>query len=200
MATIPNADLTFAPREVLTADKMNKLVANDKSLLDSVNKIDRPATQSANGLLSAADKKKLDGIFSAIYPVGSIYMSVKSTNPGSLFGGTWVQWGAGRVPVGMGSNGTTNYTTVEKTGGEEKHKLTIAEMPGHMHDLRRDGKGQLFNLQGGGTNGQMGLKWDAVNDNTNVYPGSLKAAPEGGNQSHNNMQPYITCYMWKRTA
>ena len=51
MATIPNADLTFAPREVLTADKMNKLVANDKSLLDSVNK---------NATAIDKNKKKLD--------------------------------------------------------------------------------------------------------------------------------------------
>lgn len=51
----------------------------------------------------------------------------------AIYGGTWVAWGAGRVPVGIGSNGTTNYSTVEATGGEEKHTLTIAEMPSHTH-------------------------------------------------------------------
>ena len=66
-----------------------------------------------------------------IYPVGSIYMSVSHTSASAvataLGGGTWVAWGAGRVPLGMGSNGTTNYTTVEATGGEEKHQLTAGQ-------------------------------------------------------------------------
>lgn len=35
-----------------------------------------------------------------MYPVGSIYLSVKNTNPSTYFGGTWVAWGSGRVPVG----------------------------------------------------------------------------------------------------
>ena len=51
----------------------------------------------------------------------------------AIYGGTWVAWGAGRVLVGIGSNGTTNYSTVEATGGEEKHTLTVAEMPSHTH-------------------------------------------------------------------
>ena len=51
-------------------------------------------------------------------------MSVNSTNPGSLFGGTWTAWGQGRVPVGVSTSGTFN--TVEKTGGSETHKLTVA--------------------------------------------------------------------------
>lgn len=93
-------------------------------------------------------------IFSLIYPVGSIYLSVKNINPGSLFGGTWVSWGSGRVPVGMGSNGTTNYSSVEATGGAESRShshdaktsgaasgntggttLTIEQIPSHDHDI-----------------------------------------------------------------
>lgn len=54
-------------------------------------------------------------IFDLIYPVGSIYMSVNSTNPTNLFGGTWITWGQGRVPVGISTSGTFN--SVEKTGG-----------------------------------------------------------------------------------
>lgn len=49
-------------------------------------------------------------------------MSVNSTNPSELFGGTWVSWVNGRVPIGVGSNGTTNYTTPEITGGSTEHR------------------------------------------------------------------------------
>ncbi len=54
-------------------------------------------------------------IFKLIYPVGSIYLSVKKTNPGTLFGGTWVSWGSGRVPVGVNTN-DSDFKTVERTG------------------------------------------------------------------------------------
>ena len=69
----------------------------------------------------------------AVYPVGSIYMSVKSTNPGTLFGGTWVAIAQGRCLVGVNTS-DTDFKTPEKTGGEKTHKLTIAEMPSHSHN------------------------------------------------------------------
>ena len=57
-----------------------------------------------------------------VYPVGSIYISVNSTNPSSYFGGTWVSWDAGRVPVGVNTS-DSNFSTVEKIGGEQTHTL-----------------------------------------------------------------------------
>ena len=56
--------------------------------------------------------------FSAIYPVGSIYMSVNNTSPASLFGGTWQSWGSGRVPIGVNTS-DSEFSTVEKTGGSK---------------------------------------------------------------------------------
>ena len=53
------------------------------------------------------------------YPVGSIYISANSTNPSSLFGGTWERYAGGRKLVSIGNNGTTNYTTVNATGGNK---------------------------------------------------------------------------------
>lgn len=60
-------------------------------------------------------------IFDLIYPVGSIYMSVNSTNPKDLFGGTWAQWGSGRVPVCVNTS-DSNFSTAEKTGGNKNHR------------------------------------------------------------------------------
>ena len=74
-------------------------------------------------------------IWETVYPVGSIYTSVNSTNPGELFGGTWEEFGQGRTLVGMGSNGTTNYNIVEKTGGSETKTIAVENMPAHTHSV-----------------------------------------------------------------
>ena len=74
-------------------------------------------------------------LFNKVYPVGSIYMSVNSTNPSNLFGGTWVAWGSGRVPVGINTS-DTSFNTVEKTGGNKTHAITASEMPSHTHSYK----------------------------------------------------------------
>lgn len=164
-----------------------------------------------------------------VYPVGSIYMSVNNTNPGTLFGGTWVTWGAGRVPVGVNAS-DSDFSTVEKAGGEKTHTLATSEMPSHKHsggNLTAD----WVNLQGGANNisGQdstWGLTSTGIvsnwGDTTGFYANSKgtttkykdgfyvnashshsisgETGPSGSSAAHNNMQPYITCYMWKRTA
>ena len=61
------------------------------------------------------------------YPVGSIYMSVNSTSPASLFGGTWEQL-KDRFLLGAGDTYTNG-----STGGESTHTLTVDEMPSHTH-------------------------------------------------------------------
>ena len=155
----------------------------------------------------------------AIYPVGSIYMSVKNTNPSTYFGGTWVAWGTGRVPVGINAN-DTNFATVEKTGGASTVTLTAAQMPSHTH-----AKGTLATASAGGhthdlknqktswgTSGGNRVLIDAtsgytaVSNKTTTSAGSHShtisgaTAASGSGSAHNNLQPYITCYMWKRTA
>ena len=127
-------------------------------------------------------------IFDLIYPVGSIYMSVNNTDPGTLFGGTWTAWGAGRVPVGVDTNDTA-FDTVEETGGEKTHTLTTTEIPSHSH-----GYLDYWSVQGGtGSN-------KAVSYDTTEGLSGQETAAVGGGGAHNNLQPYITCYMWKRTA
>lgn len=128
--------------------------------------------------------------FDKIYPVGSIYMSVNSTNPKNLFGGTWVAWGTGRVPVGVDTS-QEEFSTVEKTGGEKTHTLTVDEMPEHNHSVE--------SYKRAGT--QTAFSNTASGDYS--YPngvGDISIGNTGGSQPHNNLQPYITCYMWKRTA
>lgn len=73
-------------------------------------------------------------IFLKVYPIGAIYMSVNSTDPSILFGGTWVSWGEGKVPVGVDST-DTRYDNSEISGGSSSHTLTANEMPTHTHSL-----------------------------------------------------------------
>lgn len=123
------------------------------------------------------------------YPVGSIYMSVTSTDPGTIFGGTWAAWGTGRVPVAVDA-GQTEFATVELTGGEKTHVLTTAEMPGHQHD-------QYVTAGSGGA----AVRTDYTGDGAGVaYPQGATTGSTGGGGAHNNLQPFITCFMWKRTA
>lgn len=124
-----------------------------------------------------------------MYPIGSIYLSVNNTNPSKWFGGTWVAWGTGRVPVGVDTT-QDEFNTVEKTGGEKTHTLTISEMPSHRHEVY------------GAMNGNSGGRWCVALNSDRGQNWSIadEISYTGGGGAHNNLQPYITCYMWKRTA
>ena len=137
--------------------------------------------------------KNNKNIFSLIYPVGSIYMSVNSTNPKNLFGGTWVPWGSGRAPVGINTS-DNDFKTAEQTGGEKTHTLSLAEMPRHNHEFTYNNSNTCgFTSYAHGTGGYGEQKSDkSLGFNNLSYT--------GGDKAHNNLQPYITCYMWKRTA
>ncbi len=123
--------------------------------------------------------------FQAMYPVGSIYTNAAvSTNPATLLGfGTWAAYAEGRVPVGKASSGT--FDTLNATGGAETHTLSIAEMPAHTHTY-----GKSTTTENMSIHDITGLRGAAT---TNT--GST-----GGGNAHNNLQPYIVVYMWKRTA
>lgn len=130
-------------------------------------------------------------ILNKTYPVGSIYMSATLSTPAqvaSAIGGTWVAWGAGRVPVGVDAS-QAEFDTVEETGGEKTHTLTVDEMPSHKHDI--------MNVDTG--SGSQG-KRSGTYYNGGWWGNYQSTESTGGDQAHNNLQPYITCYMYKRTA
>ncbi len=70
-------------------------------------------------------------MFLKMYPVGAIYMSVDKANPATLFGGTWVSWGSGRVPVGVDTS-DPNFNETEKAGGSASHAHAS---PQHTHGI-----------------------------------------------------------------
>lgn len=125
------------------------------------------------------------------YPVGSIYLSVNTTNPSRWFGGTWEQIAKGRTLVGVDTN-DTNFNTVKKTGGEKIHTLTINEIPSHSHGFTSG----VANVVGNGLSNNSPCYWNANNNGL----GTTQISPTGGSQAHNNLQPYFTCYIWCRIA
>lgn len=178
------------------------------------------------------------GLVDLLYPIGSIYMSVNNVNPNKYFGGTWVAWGAGKVPVGVDS-AQTEFNTVEKTGGAKSysssHKhtttavaLTVAQLPAHNHSASTNSTGgHTHDIQNQKTKwGYTGSTvanviidatsgYTAVTNKTTTNSGahshSVSVGNTGSGQTHGHgdtgnasvsasaLQPYITCYMWKRT-
>lgn len=131
-----------------------------------------------------------ENILDKVYPVGAIYMSVVNTDPSVLFGGSWERWGKGQVAVGVDESDST-FSEAEKTGGEKTHKLTVNEMPEHQHAVN-----YRNNLTGNGS--AVGMTTPTYKTATTSIANGTEA--RGGSAAHNNLQPYITCYMWKRTA
>lgn len=120
-----------------------------------------------------------------IYPIGSIYLSLNDINPNKLFGGTWERI-KGKTLVGVDES-DIDFKTSKLIGGEKTHKLTINEMPSHKH-----GVNGYWGTTGGGQIrvGELNAG-NLVTNNTTM---------SGGDQAHNNMQPYYTCFIWYRTA
>lgn len=127
-------------------------------------------------------------LINTIYPIGSIYLSINSTNPSTLFGGTWERIAKGRTLVGVDENDNDgDFNTVSKTGGEKKHTLTVDEMPSHKHNLTWENNPYTR---------AAGIVPAAGGPNTS----SATTASTGGDQPHNNLQPYYTCFIFVRTA
>ena len=125
-----------------------------------------------------------DYVLDKLRPVGSIYISYNSTNPSSLFGGTWESYAPARTLLT-----TTSVGEVGNTGGSFTHTLTSNEMPSHNHAMNyysKDDNHLLYKGTGGTTRG-----------GTTSYEYYFGSA--GGSGAHNNTQPYAVCYFWKRT-
>ena len=124
----------------------------------------------------------------ALYPVGSIYMSVNDTSPSELFGvGVWERindcflLASGPLyPAGS-------------TGGESEHTLQEDEIPAHTHDFSSNVFVDDIDEQDGFIVGQATNKEYVEIDRIST------TLSTGQNQPHNNMPPYLSVYMWVRT-
>ena len=194
---------TYEPDSAGLVDMSGMTAPNAASLngnsADKFAQIDLEEAEDAGDiLLTNADLlagKSLAQIMLMMYPVGAIYTSTVATSPAALFGGTWESIG-GRFLLGADSTYTAG-----STGGEVTHKLTVSEMPQHRHESRvqwnRDGASTVNTLMVNET----AIQASTLMGNLSVDNGDQEnIGVQGGDQPHNNMPPYLSVYMWKRTA
>lgn len=161
------------------------------------------------------------------FPIGSVFTAIVSTNPSTLLGyGTWSQIAGGRVIVGQ-TGGDADFDTAEETGGAKtvatnvsvtdhaSHTHTYTEVPNHVH-VQNYGTPATGNFttsavvdtSSGGTGGTAGTAATAVstaNPTGGVATGTT-AGPSATlthsvtNNATSVVQPYLVCYIWKRTA
>ena len=156
------------------------------------------------------ENKNRVNILDLVYPIGSIYISTSGINPGGVIGGTWEAWGSGRVLVGVNTS-DSDFNTAEKTGGNKthlhstgSHTLTTNEIPEHNHKYARDQTDEGNVIPVGGTSNPVGaalkdLRIQSSIDGTDQTGGGA-AHNHGNTGGASSLPPYITCYMWKRTA
>lgn len=141
--------------------------------------------------------KTVKQLYLIMHPIGSIIFTTSSINPGVTFGGTWIEWGKGRVPVGV-NTADIEFNEVEKIGGK-KEQVLRASIGAVSSDTS-----------------SIGYAKTVATPNHNVYSATIwgtsgnTEAPRPANhatevwqengQGPTTLQPYITCYMWKRTA
>ncbi len=144
-----------------------------------------------------------NSILPSLYPIGSIYINATNpANPTTYFGfGTWVSFGAGQVPVGFNASDPL-FDASEKTGGSKNsvvvshtHTATVTD-PGHTHNIAN----ALFQSGAGAI-----AAYTYSSDNPRPIFSSttgitVSNSTTGSSGINANLQPYITVYMWKRTA
>jgi len=174
------------------------------------------------------EKPNLVTLIDLFYPVGTIYESVVNVNPSTRFlNTTWVEWGKGQVSVGVDIT-QTEFNLVEKTGGSKTHTLSVTEIPSHTHtqnshthtgpshthdmshthpmSIPRGKENENGTIVGGTSTGlNLNTGVSSKSDTGAAGTGNTSSVTAsnnntGGGGAHNNLQPYITSYKWKRTS
>lgn len=162
---------------------INKVDSFDENISDEAAKIRYPSIKCLSDVVNS--------IWEKIYPVGSFFECSENIDPSQLFGGTWV-----RIKGKFLLAADDDIYQAGTTGGEEKHTLTVEEMPSHKH------------LPPDGTNNTTAYTWreGTTQDGFITNTGDTRAifteisGYAGGDQPHNNMPPYLSVYVWKRIA
>lgn len=157
----------------------------DKSL-DEIKELLRAAIDDT---VAGNLQNQINEIGLKIYPVGSIYMSVNSAEPSTLFGGTWA-----RIKDAFLLSAGDIYDA-GTTGGEATHTLTTEEMPQHRHASGTGYSSSTVPDYFGGSTANYGIRSGDKTDASVIW-----SDYEGNNVAHNNLPPYLAVYVWQRTA
>ena len=135
-----------------------------------------------------------DGIadlYNAIFPVGQIVIKGDNEDYSNWLGFTWERTAVGKVLVGIDST-DTDFNEIGKTSGEKSVKLTVAQMPKHTHNLKTGARTNAWTEP----NYAISYQYQAAS----TANSSEGIENTGGNQPHNNLQPYQVVAYWKRIA
>ena len=190
---------TFGSKEDEIIFKINKKEVGLKNILTNVDetlrvlnkdiiKNNKDIIKNNKDINETKEEFKKD-LLEKVYPIGSYYWSENDTSPEELFGGKWKKI-EGYFLFASDSN---HY--VGQTGGEERHRLTLDEMPSHSHGYQKFKFKDFWTVyvEGGG-NSYRFLEHDSGTHNIE----SSTTESKGNSQSHNNMPPYLTANCWKR--
>ena len=173
-----------------------------KLLADALAKQKAAYEQAISTAVSAAQTKaKLDA-----HPVGSYYFSDKSTSPADLFGGTWEALPAGYTLIAQGSGtddyGSFTYTAGQKYG-ERKHQLTtdeLAKIRGYIANIARQDLSQPISVGGVFSFDMHSNEWQGYAVNSTPNQSDIIRFAAGEDRPHNNLQPSLATYCWRRQA
>jgi len=163
--------------------------------------------------------EKNNALLDRIYPIGSIYISVSSVDPGGTLGGTWIKFAQGAMLAGVSSTDSDfDFRSNFQVRGAKTHILTETQMPSHTHSFNFNGNPNTssqkyvtgtsnkvhFPVMAEGDNGVWGLyaQTGYSISRATLHPNEtwFENASTGGGKAHNNLPPYITVYMWRRSA
>ena len=187
----------FESRISILEEDNSDLKENDSSINQQITNLSTRLNETNASMISLND----------VYPVGSIYITTTEDTVAKVqakFGGTWVVFGSGRTLVGVDTN-QTEFNTVEKEAGEKIHTLSISEMPTHQHYLHNNGYPLFLASKDSSVTGNSWgyIRTDGIGsyvEGNHMLNKWFYTSNTGNNQPHNNLQPYITVYMYKRTA
>lgn len=146
-----------------------------------------------------------------IYPIGSVYISVNNTNPSTLFGGSWVQFGQGRTLVGVDTN-DPNFDIPLQHGGSKTHRHNFkiglgwyygSPIGENAEDSNAGAYKYSNNTYGKWTKSGGENTTARLNNGIEKEASSVSASvsiSDGDTDTASSLQPYVTVYMWRRTA
>lgn len=198
-----------APEDFDTLKEMSNWIAEHKD--------DASAMNTAILENKTAIEELSKNYLKAIFPIGAVVITTNENNPSSIYGGVWEQIAQGRTLIGVGTGTDANGESVNfaenETGGEYKHTLATSEIPSHTHTMTHghsasgSNSSNVYTYKGSGkpslnenTTTDYGASYGktSVTVSVNNYSGNTGAT--GSGNAHNNMQPYLAVYFWKRTA
>jgi len=142
-----------------------------------------------NKIIKEAFNNLIDELNNNLFPIGYRIFINSDADYSNYLGFTWQKVAKGKVLVGKDEN-DEDFDTLGNTGGEKEHTLTIQEMPSHNHGIK-------INIPVSVQQYSSGTPRWPYQDDDNIHKWTEST---GGNQSHNNLQPYEVVNIWERIS